>query len=519
MSRHVSTAILAIAIGIAGCGAPAPSPSPSPSPAPWSAPTGTPQPSPAPTGTPAAQGAPGPSLTTGGLTWTLGPNESTTVTVPLDYDHPNAGTITLAVVRHRVRSPSQRVGTLFLNPGGPGGSGVEMLSRADGLLPPDIADRFDLVSWDPRGVGLSRGLTCPDQVTIAKAEALDPDPATEAAIAAYATVFGEVATQCQAASGDLLPYLSEANTARDMDAIRAAMGETTISYYGWSYGTYLGYLYATMFPTRLRAAILDGPVDPTLDLQGRDDGQARGFETAFDHVMALCASAKACPFHNGGKPAKAYAELMARLDRQPIAAGTGKLGRGEAVTGVITFLYADDPQPLMQALADAQRGNGETLLAVANYYYEQVDLGSYLATSCLDAAHLPTPGAIETAFAKTRAAAPEFAAYVVLADAYGCLSWPVEASPVKVGAPPAGLPPILVIASRYDPATPPFMAQPLADALGTGVVLMRDGLGHTTGGSMLNNPCLSGAAGAYLTKLTTPAQGTVCKDPSPTFAP
>ena len=519
MSRRISASIVAMALGAVGCGLPVPSPSPPASEPPTAAPIGTPQPTPAPTGTPAPQGTPGPSLTTGGLTWALGPTESTTVTVPLDYDRPTAGTITLAVVRHRVSNPSQRIGTLFLNPGGPGASGVDMLSRADRLLPPGIADRFDLVSWDPRGVGLSRGLTCPDRATIARAEALDPDPETKAAIAAYAAVFGDVAAQCQAASGDLLPYLSEANTARDMDAIRAAMDETTISYYGWSYGTYLGYLYATMFPTRLRAAVLDGPVDPTLDLQGRDDGQARGFEAAFDQVMALCASATACPFYNGGKPAKAYAELMARLDRQPVAAGTGKLGRGEALTGVITFLYADDPQPLMQALADAQRGNGETLLATAHFYYEQVGLGSYLATSCLDAAHLPTPGAIESAFAKTRVAAPEFAAYVVLADAYGCLAWPVEASPVTVGAPPAGLPPILILASRYDPATPPFMAQPLADALGTGVVLMRDGLGHTTGGSMLANPCLSDAAAAYLTRLTRPAPGTVCKDPPPTFAP
>ncbi len=508
MSRRISTAILAIALVAAGCGSPVPSPSPSPSPSPT--PTSTPEPTPTPTAT----------LTTGALTWlSLSGNESTTVTVPLDYGHPSAGTIKLTVVRRKAPDPSQRIGTLFLNPGGPGGSGVAMLSGADSLLPPEILDRFDLVSWDPRGVGFSRGLTCPDQATIAKVEALDPTPTTPAARAQYRTVFDEVAAQCQSASGDLLPYLSEANTARDMDAIRAAMGEATISYWGWSYGTYLGYLYATMFPTRLRAAILDGPVDPTLDLMGRDDGQARGFQAVFDHEIALCAAARACPFYNGGNPAKAYSDLMARLDRQPIASGLGQLGPGEATTGILTYLYSHDAQPLMQALADAQRGDGSTLLGMANVYFAQVQLGSYLATSCLDVAHLPTPSAIDAAFAATEAAAPEFAGQVVLTDAYGCLDWPAAANQVEVGAPPAGLPPILVLASTHDPATPLFGAQPLADALATGIVLTRDGLGHTTGSSIVENQCLADAATAYLLELKTPARGTVCQDPPQTFAP
>lgn len=517
MSRRISTAILVVALGMVGCGW---TPTPSASPSPSAAPAGSITPSAAPTATPAATASPAATLTTGPLTWlSAGGNESASVTVPLDYANPSAGTIRLAVVRHRLDDPSQRIGTLFLNPGGPGGSGVEMLSGADGLLPPEIASRFDLVSWDPRGVGFSRGVTCPDTATISKVQALDPTPTTPDGIAQYRTVFDQVVAECQSASGDLLPYLSEANTARDMDAIRAAMGESSISYWGWSYGTYLGYLYATMFPTRLRAAILDGPVDPTLDLQGRDDGQARGFQAALDHVLALCAAAKDCPFRNGGNPAKAYAELMARLDRQPIAAGSEQLGPGEATTGILAYLYGDDAQGLMQAMADTQRGDGSALMDMADRYYAQVQLGSYLATSCLDVAHLPSPAAIETAYAKARVVAPEFAGQVVLTDAYGCLDWPVPASPVKVGAPPQGLPPVLILASSHDPATPPFMAQPLADALGTGVVLTRDGLGHTTGGAMLANPCLRDAAAAYLTQLTTPQPGTVCTDAPPIFTP
>jgi pimeloyl-ACP methyl ester carboxylesterase len=298
------------------------------------------------------------------------------------------------------------------------------------------------------------------------------------------------------------------------------MGEATISYWGWSYGTYLGYLYATLFPTRLRAAVLDGPVDPTLDLAGRDDGQARGFEAAFNRELALCAGSKTCPFYNGGDPAKAYAALMARLETAPIpVTGLGTLGPGEATTGVITSLYGGDPQTTMRALAEAQRGDGHGLLGMANAYYAQIQLGSYLATACLDVAREPTTAAIDQVLARTSAAAPRFAAQVVLTDAYGCLDWPVAADPVHVGAPPSGLPPILVLAATYDPATPPWGAEPLARALGTGVVVMRDGLGHTSDGSIRTNTCLGDAATSYLLGLVTPKPGLVCKDAPVTFGP
>ena len=128
-----------------------------------------------------------------------------------------------------------------------------------------------------------------------------------------------MAAQCQKAGAAILPYLSEANTARDMDAIRAALGEATISYFGWSYGSYLGYLYATLFPSRLRAAALDGPIDPALDLLGRDVSQGRGFDAAFANFLALCAKSKDCAFHGGGDPAAAYDALIAKLPDPPRA--------------------------------------------------------------------------------------------------------------------------------------------------------------------------------------------------------
>lgn len=513
MRRRIWALVVMAASCVSAC-----SPGPSPSAFPPASPVASAvAPSGPPSGGPPPSVSPAPTVTTGGLTWLpLGTTESTTVIVPLDYERPAAGTIALAVIRRPATDPAKRIGTLFLNPGGPGAPGVSLVSRAAGLLPPEVLSRFDLVSWDPRGVGLSEGVACPAPSAVTRVEALDPMPATPDAIAAYRAAFDQVAADCQTASGDLLPYLSEANTARDMDAIRAAMGDVTISYWGWSYGTYLGYLYATLFPTRLRAAVLDGPVDPTLDLAGRDDGQARGFEIAFAHELALCSASTACPFRNGGAADKAYTALMAQLYRQPITVpGMGTLGPGEAQTGILTYLYSGDPTPLMQALADAQAGDATQLLSTANDYYAQVQLGAYLATTCLDVAHRSSPESIAEALAATSAKAPRFAAEVVLTDAYGCLDWPVPAAPVAVGPPPKGLPPILILASSFDPATPPWQAQPLAEALGTGIVLMRNGIGHTSGSSMRTNACLSSAAAAYMLDLARPAAGTVCTDPPP----
>jgi pimeloyl-ACP methyl ester carboxylesterase len=500
MHRRTRIAIAAVAIAVAACGTPAPTPSPSTPPSPSAAPPPPPTPS--------------ASLTRGDLRWlALGDSESTTVTVPLDYRDGSAGTIKLAVVRRRSPGPTTRIGTLLLNPGGPGGSGVQLLALAESALPPDVVERFDLVSWDPRGVGFSHGVTCPDASLTRQVQGLDPDPTTPAAEADYKAVFDQIAAACEAQSGDILPYLSAANSARDMEAIRAAMGEATISYWGWSYGTYLGYLYATMFPTRLRAMVLDGPVDPTLDLAGRDLGQARGFEAAFDHDLELCAASSACPFYNGGQPGAAYTALLASLATKPLSvAGIGTLGPGEAETGVLASLYSGDPWSLMSALAAAQGGDGTVLLAFAGGLFGQSMLGSYLATTCLDVARLPTPAAIDAALAAARTVAPRFAGQVVLSDGYGCLDWPVPADPAPVAAPPTGLPPVLVLAGSYDPATPPWMAEPLARALGSGVVLQRDGLGHTSESSIQLNTCLSDAASAYVLRLEVPAPGTVCQD-------
>jgi pimeloyl-ACP methyl ester carboxylesterase len=525
--RRPSSAILLATLLAIGCGSPGPTATPS-APAATAA-AATPSPSPAatlvpvasapPSASPAATPPPSPSDRPKGLTWVAnGLAENTGIKVPLDYADPSAGTITLAVSRRPAGDQARRIGTLFINPGGPGGPGFSLpfWGGLNTAIPQAVLDRFDIVAWDPRGVGLSGGLTCPDSSTISSLQALDPNPSSAAALAAYHRAYERLVAQCQSAGGSLLRFMSEANTARDMDAIRAALGETTISYLGWSYGTYLGYLYATRFPTRLRAAVLDGPVDPTLDLLHQDLSQARGFEAALRHFLTLCAADTSCAFHGGDNPAKAYDALMARLRTSP---QNTTLDAGHAVLGVVNWLYRKDLAGLATALASAERGDGTTLRDSADSYYEGVSLGAYAATLCLDDRHPTTAGSIAAALAEARQASPRFGAFVTLSDLYGCLDWPVPAKPVVIAAPPAGLPPIVVVAGRWDPATPPWGAPRLAKALGTGVVLTRDGVGHTSGDSATLDACLQSALTVYLNELTPPKPGTVCKDEPVSFKP
>ena len=513
MAQRLSPAILALILVAAACGSTGPSPSPaaaSPSPTATPAPSATPEPV-------AATGSPAASPGLAALKWIkFDLIESSGLSVPLDYADPSAGTITLAIARRPAADPAHRIGALFLNPGGPGVSGVDFLrGGASSRIPQAVLDRFDLVSWDPRGVGSSGGLSCPDDATTQRSESLDPNATTPAALEAYRATFEDVASQCQTTSAAILPYLSEANTARDIDTIRAALGETTISYFGWSYGSYLGYLYATMFPSRLRAAVLDGPVNPTLDLLGRDVSQGRGLDAAFANFLALCAESSDCAFHGGGDPAKAYDALIAKLPRSTSGSA---LDAGQAAWGVVNWLYGSDFAGLAAALASAERGDGSSLQSSAAAYWAVGPIGTYEATWCLDVSHPTTAAAIAAALPDVRRAAPRFGPLMALFDLYGCLAWPVPAQPIAGSAPPAGLPPILVVAGTHDPVTPPWDAAPLAKALGTGVVLTRDGIGHISGAAS-TNACLRDALTAYLVTLTVPPAGTVCTDPPVSFKP
>ena len=247
---------------------------------------------------------------TGSLVWRrCGGIECTTLAVPLDWSDPGAGRIELALARRP--SGGHRVGVLLTNPGGPGGSGVQLVQDAGDLFDKSVLDRFDIVSWDPRGVGASAPADCGSKLDyFYEVDRSGVDPATATA---NAVVAKRLAADCARETGRRLPFLSTNATVRDMDAIRAAMGVATIDYLGFSYGTYIGALYADRYPARVRAMVLDGAIDPAASYDDSTVRQAVGFERSFDAFLAWCHGNKHCAFARGGNPRTAFDDLMASI--------------------------------------------------------------------------------------------------------------------------------------------------------------------------------------------------------------
>jgi pimeloyl-ACP methyl ester carboxylesterase len=349
--------------------------------------------------------------------------------------------------------------------------------------------------------------------------ALDPIPdvpAERQALIDGARQFGD---GCQANASDLLPFMRTEDAARDMDRIRAALGDSKLTYLGFSYGTFLGATYAGLFPTKVRALVLDGALDPTLSFVDRTTTQAVGFSEAFTRFLEDCAARASCPFHNGGDPQGAYDALMAQIDAQPLpATATGDsrpVGPGEAFTGVVAAMYDQSTwSVLAQGLKLAQNGDGSILLLLADSYNRRAADGTYEniasannAVNCADYI-APTEVAAYVALApKLEKLAPRFGEAV----AYGsmtCAFWPFHPSQDPGLITAKGAPPILVVGSTGDPATPYEWAVKLAKQLDSGVLLTRRGEGHTAYGG--KSGCIDAAVDTYLITLKPPADGTVC---------
>ena len=293
--------------------------------------------------------------------------ECATLAVPLDYAQPAGRQIDVRLIRLPARKPSERIGSLLTNPGGPGGSGIDFLRAWARGVEGDIRDRFDLVSFDPRGVGQSTPLLCHDN-----AEAiigLEPEPATADQWAKVRRVLRDFASLCAARGGDLLPHLGSLDVVRDMDRIREALGDPQLTYLGYSYGTVLGALYAEAFPDRVRAIVLDGPVDLSLSPDELNVTQAIGFERALSHFIEDCRE-RQCPLaRNGRDPATALTEVVDRARANPIPSATEDrpAGPGEALLGIVASLYRKDFWPsLAQAVQSGLDGDGSWLVQLAD---------------------------------------------------------------------------------------------------------------------------------------------------------
>ncbi len=475
---------------------------------PAATPTGEPTPIPEPTVTPAPPDPPPVEP----LEWSAcGPLECATLAVPVDHDDPDGPTLDLALTRSPSRAGGGSVlGHLVMNPGGPGGSGIEFLANAAARFPEAIRDRFHLVSWDPRGVGASRGLDCNDDVAndLHGVPSLDDGIADDVAGAAAETA--ELGADCLASHPDLLDHVGTVATARDLDLIRRALGDEQLTYLGFSYGTRVGAVYATRFPERVRAMVLDGAFPPGIGSRELAAAVA-DIEAALGRIDATCDLEPGCPLGDAGVT-DTVSDLLASLDTTGSSTGLGLSERATLLGATLLAIYVPDAwEAYAIGLSQATTGNLVLLENLANAWFSGADggfndiyAGANQAVMCADRAY---PTDRETAEADARAALD---AAPVLADlAFGatCEGWPVDGEALPE-TDTTGAPTLLVIGGTNDPATPLRWAEQLVDDLADAVLVAYVGDGHTIVGQ--GNDCVDDLVFAYLVNLEVPAAGTRC---------
>ena len=437
-----------------------------------------------------------------------------TVTAPLDYADPGGATIEIAVARHAAEDPSARVGSIVINPGGPGGSGIDDLPSELSVMTPGLLEDFDVVSFDPRGVDRSDPVTCGETGGPAAQGPLpDPVPSTAAARAQVLAEDQAYAQGCAKASGALLPYVGTVDAARDLDRIRAALGDGRLTYIGHSYGTLLGLTYAEMFPTHVRAMVLDGVIDPAVSAQQMVTDQAVGFESILDDFFSWCRSSGACAWQEGSDPLQTLLALVSTVRASPVPAGSGRsAGPGELYTAVLSALYNTAGWArLGSALAQAEAGNGAGLVSMTDTYNTEngpnaVDADN--AISCLDHPTSRDPGAYPQMAAQAQAQAPFFGAMLVW-GLLQCSVWPAAPTRTPAAVKAVGAPPIVLVSSSGDPATPHVWAQSVHAELATSVLVTWQGNSHV---AYYYSPCVRSIDQAYLVQGTLPADSTVCAD-------
>jgi pimeloyl-ACP methyl ester carboxylesterase len=439
--------------------------------------------------------------------------QCSTLLVPEIYTKPAGRKLHIAVIREKASGKSQ--GSLIVNPGGPGASGVDFVVQASDVFK-QLTTHFDLVSFDPRGVGASDPIRCLSSKQLDTYVNLNPDPTTPAQQATVIKASKQFADACYRRNGNYLEHVGTKDQARDMDVLRAVLGDKKLTYYGASYGTYLGAKYAELFPTHIRAMVLDGALNPDESSTAANLVQATGFETDLGDFMAFCVHSGHCPFGSTDSAAMSGLNAMiAQVTAHPLTSSGRVVGAGELFEGLAAGLYStSDWSELQTVLGAAKDGNGAGVLLFADSLTERNNNGTYsnliesnMAINCIDRPAPQSVSAYEKNAAKFAKVAPHFGAAIE----YGslpCAFWrvpPVEPTHA-VSAP--GAPPILVIGTTRDPATPFVWAQALAQQLSSGVLLTHDGDGHTA--YIDRDACVDAAVSAYVLRLQPPKAGTVC---------
>jgi pimeloyl-ACP methyl ester carboxylesterase len=451
--------------------------------------------------------------------------------VPVDYSQPDGEQVEIAVARSRATQPGKRLGSLVFNFGGPGDAGTETLRDYVAQIPASIRAHYDLVSFDPRGTGKSRPVQCIDDATADRLNAVDPTPNSDADLRAFYDGTNEpvdVIQQCVAKNGDWLAQLGSRNVARDVDRLRAALGDQKLSFLGYSYGTVIGAVYAQMFPEHVGRMVLDSPVDLSADALQELRGNSQGFEQALDDFLADCAANRKCAFYSGGDPKDALVALQQRFEQglvlpaADLSSGTRPkrtAGVGAFYTALISALY--DRQygwpELADGLNDARKGDGSYLLALADLYdgrhdngtYDNIDevIGVILCDDREDA--VPTFAEYQAEYDHEVAEYP-LLGKLVGSTLLGCdprLPRPPASEQLgDVRAPDTA--PVLVVGTTRDPATPYSGAQDLVTRLAGSRLLTFESTEHT---AYTKNACIDDAVDTYLLRGTLPSDGTACK--------
>ncbi|WP_103530825.1 alpha/beta hydrolase [Streptomyces sp. SM11] len=470
--------------------------------------------SPCPPPNTAQGGGESPSPLPGGVVW-----ECSFMDVPLDYAEPDGRTIELALVRAKAREQKRRIGSLVFNFGGPGASGVATLP-AFGTEYDTLRTRYDLVSFDPRGVGRSEGVQCADDAELDAFYQEDSTPDDAAEEKEFVQGQQDFIADCEENSGPELPFVGTTNAARDMDLMRTVLGDDKLHYFGISYGTELGGVYAHLFPDKVGRAVFDAVVDPTKDAEQSSIGQAEGFQLALDNFTKDCAERDDCalPGTTRQEVEQFIADLLAELEEEPVdGLGDRPLTQTLATTGIASALYSQETWPLLeQGLDEAGGGNGGLLLALADSLNGRSEDGQYdnsnaanIAINCADSKQRFSLEQTKAALPAFREASPLFGDYLGW-GLMGCTGWPVAGAWQTPDVSAPGAAPILVIGNTGDPATPYAGAKAMVEELGrgVGVELTYKGEGH--GAYNSKDACVQRAVDGYLLNGTVPKSGTVC---------
>lgn len=456
-----------------------------------------------------------------GLAWTPCDDEFTcaTATVPLDWSNPTGETISLALIRHTAPQGKSR-GSLFVNPGGPGASGVSFVRDSiDYAVDDRILGAFDVIGFDPRGVGESTPVKCFDSSEAADEYVYGITPGARGSAAWRAAATAEAksfAADCLAQTGELLGHVDSISVARDLDVLRALVGDAKLNYIGYSYGTFIGAMYAQTFPNKVGHLVLDGAVDPSISSEDSLVTQAKGFDMALGNWIRWCFTQDDCPF--SGTTAQVKREItsiLRELDDDPQIAEDGRLVGADAfATGMFATLYSPDSwKYLTQLFNDYFAGSVETSLAIADWYNDRGEDGTYnsnqteafTAVGCLDSSSdsSVSAAALSRRLAK---AAPVFGPYFDGVDS--CASWPFEPVITTAKMTPTGPSPIVVIGTSGDPATPIEWSRNFAAQLQDGRFISYDGEGHT--GYNKGSACVDNAVDDFLINDEPPVKRMSC---------